>query len=103
MQFPDDPALAGQTVDCDVRLDLQYPHLTEPGHFQTMTDSMFAALDPAPRPGRPEPAEYDQLWWGCGIAGILLILGAELLLIQAAKSLKATATPTRILAPAPAA
>jgi hypothetical protein len=99
IHLPQDPSLSRKTVDCDIQLDIQYPHKTEGNDFDTDSDSMEQQLK-LHLATSGAGGLYDQLWWGGGVAGIVVVLGTTLGLIVSARRLQAKANPTRILNPA---
>ncbi|HTW95045.1 MAG TPA: hypothetical protein VMD30_09645 [Tepidisphaeraceae bacterium] len=100
MTIPNDASLAGKVIDCDISLDVQYPQLTGDSSFQTEDQTMreHQTLSLA---SVGAGALYTQVWWGGGIAGMVLILLAARVLTRSARHLQTRAHPTKILTLAP--
>lgn len=96
IQLPQDNALARQTVQCQLQIDVQYPHSVSSANFEvdndTLSRTVALKLAPAGAGG-----VYEKLWWSGNTAGMLMILGTIWALIGGAKRQAASATPTRIL------
>jgi hypothetical protein len=99
IRLPNDPSLAGKTVEGDVGSDVQYPRKTSDTTYETDDTTMNLAVT-LKLAGVGAGAMYDQLWWEGAVAGTVIVLGEGLALIGAAKRLRKKGNPTRILVPA---
>ena len=77
--MPDDPALGGKTVGCDVVLGVEYPEVTGSSDFQTVARKMDRnlTLQLAATPGAGR--SYDSWWWEGTVGGMVLLLVCALI------------------------
>jgi len=94
LQFPDRPDLADQQLDCQIRLNAEYPKIDAGGksfHLEqrAFDDQLAVALGP-PHCG----SDYRSLWWGATLGGMGLLLLSGGLRVWRAVQLKKQALPT---------
>jgi hypothetical protein len=98
VSVPNDPALAGKTVQCNIELQVEYPFAYDSTHFETEHEQLHRTaamqLAPAGAGGR-----YNALWWQCTVGGMALLLVSGQILRGAARSLQRRANPTRVYNP----
>jgi hypothetical protein len=97
--IPNEPALAGKTVACDVLLRVIYPHLTGGSTFVSTPAQMERKLSVRLAPAASAGASYNDWWWAGSVGGMGLLLIGCTMLSGAAKSLARKAAPTRCLYP----
>jgi hypothetical protein len=97
--MPDDPALGGKTVGCDVVLGVEYPEVTGSSDFQTVARKMDRnlTLQLAATPGAG--GSYDSWWWEGTVGGMVLLLVCALILVGMSRGLQRKANPPRLLSP----
>jgi hypothetical protein len=95
LSLPETPELAGQSLECNIDLDVQYPRAYGSKNFETEQRSMHrsATLHLAP-PGAG--GRYDAFWWQGTVGGMLLLLVCGQILRASARALERRANPTRL-------
>jgi hypothetical protein len=99
--MPDDPALGGKTMACDVVLGVEYPEVTGSSSFQTVASKMNRnlTLQLASTPGAG--GSYNDWWWEGTVGGMAVLLVCALVLVGTSRALQRKARPTRLLSPTP--
>jgi len=97
--MPDDPALGGKTVACDVMLGVEYPEVTGSSNFQTVATKMNRnlTLQLASTPGAG--GSYDGWWWEGTVLGMAVLLVCAQILVGMSRGLQRKANPPRLLSP----
>jgi len=98
LTLPDDAALAGKTVECDILLKVEYPAASG-STYQTATKSFHRTVSLTLAPPRAG-GRYNATWWQATSAATGLTLLAGIVLVAAARALQRQANPTRALVPA---
>ncbi len=94
--IPNNAALAGKTLKCDIDLDVEYPHSSGGSSFSRMHDKMgqHFALHLGPVGAG---ASFTAIWWQGTLAAIAMVLLGSLLMVAQWRSLQRRARPTRIV------
>jgi hypothetical protein len=95
IDLPQLESLAGKPVQCDINMQVQYPHAFGSSSFQTQTDNMHHAVALAMAPaGAGE--RYNHAWWEGTLIAMGAIAAASILTGLRARALRRQATPTRV-------
>ena len=104
VQIPPDAELAGKEVACDVRLDIDYPHVIGSSNFQVQHTFLTRNQIPLKLATMGAGREYKTAWWVGSLLAVLLLLACGALFILAAMALQKSALPAGVFnpsAPAP--
>lgn len=101
--MPNDPAVAGKTVECAIHLGVTYPAAVGSNAYEHRTARMSRTVPIHVAADAGAGAAYSGWWWkGTVVAMAVVLVGAQMLL-GAARGLARRAKPTRVLPATPVA
>jgi hypothetical protein len=87
--------LAGKTVQCAIKLHLQYPQDQGNSKYRTISSTMVRTLNIELAPAGAG-TRYTNWWWESTLAGVAMTIFAGAVLVRSARALQRRATPTRV-------
>ena len=94
--LPDDHALAGKTLTCDIAMDVEYPEVRGDSSFMTEEISLGRSITVRAAPAGAGVL-YATWWWQGTVAGMGLLLFASVALQRSARAWQRRAKPVRLL------
>ncbi len=93
--LPKESGLVGKAVNCDIKLDVQFPRSQGTGTYEVTAKSMERTVELNLAPVGAG-ASYTSMWWEYTLAGMGLLLVCSILLVRIARSLQRQAHPTKV-------
>lgn len=98
--MPNDPAVAGRTVECAIHLGVTYPASVGSNSYEHRTARMSRNVPINVAADAMAGARYSGWWWKGTVVAMAVVLVGAWMLIGAARAMERRARPTRVLPPA---